>query len=331
MDRPARVALIERLDRDGTALQVLDVRAWPLTLGRALDNDLVVDDPHVAAQHARIELDEAGRPLLRLLDTVNGARLAGRALAAGDHLPLPAGGATLQLGQTTLRLRLPGEMLAPEKPLPRAATTLAPTLAGVLLLALVGAEHFVSLDPGAPLTAWMPVLAALLLGGGLWVGFWALLSKLFRRQFDFGGHLRVAVWGLLALQLADGLLRHGGAALGSPLLWRLTPAVLSLGAAALLGAHLLRVMPQRRRTAVALAAGALAGHALLTLPAIDRQTDRWSRPPYMSTLPLPALRLHAAQPLPALLDRLGPLAERAAARAERAREEDRRLGVEDVD
>ena len=54
------IALIELLDRDGRVRRTLDVHAWPLTLGRALDNSLVLDDPHVAPHHATLATDADG-------------------------------------------------------------------------------------------------------------------------------------------------------------------------------------------------------------------------------------------------------------------------------
>src|SRR4030095_2492866 len=53
-DAEERVALIEIVERDGRVRQQLDVRGWPLSIGRALDRDLVLDDPHVAAEHATL-------------------------------------------------------------------------------------------------------------------------------------------------------------------------------------------------------------------------------------------------------------------------------------
>ena len=38
-----RLALIECFERDGRAGRTVDVHAWPLTLGRALSNRMVLD------------------------------------------------------------------------------------------------------------------------------------------------------------------------------------------------------------------------------------------------------------------------------------------------
>ena len=94
---------------------------------------------------------------IRDRDTANGVAVDGRRHGAGSTCLLPEAGATLQLGQTRLRLRLPGETLAAEKPLPAAAAVATPWLLGLALLALALAELGLGLDPGADLPAWLPV------------------------------------------------------------------------------------------------------------------------------------------------------------------------------
>ena len=160
MDAP-RLALIELHERDGRIGRVVDVHRWPLSLGRALDNDVVIDDPHVAAHHARLVQGADGTLQLQPLETLNGVRVDGRR-ATGD-LALPAGGAELQIGATRLRLRLAGEVLAPELPLPPGGGIglLAPLLMGAVVLALLLAEHWISLDPGADYSAWLPTALGL--------------------------------------------------------------------------------------------------------------------------------------------------------------------------
>ena len=82
---PAR---IEVLERDGRVRQSQPVPAWPLAIGRAIDNDLVLDDPHVAPYHAVIEAGPGGAPRLRVLPGENGMR-CGRRLLAGGAEPVP--------------------------------------------------------------------------------------------------------------------------------------------------------------------------------------------------------------------------------------------------
>ena len=91
------------------AARVLDVWEWPVTLGRAMDNNVVLDDAFVAPHHARLTLGPAGRVQLQVLNTANGVRVDGRPHAAGATVDIPAAGAMLQLGANSLRLRLPDE------------------------------------------------------------------------------------------------------------------------------------------------------------------------------------------------------------------------------
>ena len=54
-ERPMRLAVVEILDRDGHTRQLVPVSHWPVTIGRAIECDVVLDDPHVAAQHATLD------------------------------------------------------------------------------------------------------------------------------------------------------------------------------------------------------------------------------------------------------------------------------------
>jgi hypothetical protein len=326
----SRLALIELVERDGRVSRVMDVHGWPISMGRAISNDFVIDDPHVAARHATLDLDEQGTLRLRVGDTVNGLQLNDVALGAGQSAAVPEGGAALQLGALRLRIRLPAEVLAPEKPLPlhRLASWAAVGAAAALLAVLSVGERWVGLDPGADLSAWMPLLLGLPATIACWAGVWALASKLFQHRFDFAGHLRIMIPWLLGVAVADALVEPLGAALGWPWLWRLSPLVEAFLAVMMLRAQLLHVLPHSRRAVTgAAAAAALAGLGL-SMTLTHRQTDRVSRPPYMSSLPLPGLVLSAPQPANGLVQDLASLAEQLAQRVEKAKAEEAADGSE---
>lgn len=317
-----RIALIEQLERDGRVLRCVDVRAWPLTIGRAMTNHLVIDDPHLAPQHAVLEQAEDGALRLRSLPSRNGLRLNGREVAGS--VPVPGSGALLQLGTTRLRLRLAGEMLAPERPLPGGGGTgvAAPVLMALAVMALVLTAHALSLDPGAPATAWLPVVIGLPLAVAGWCAVWALMSKLFQHRFDFTGHLRILLPWLLGLTLVDLLWPQVSASLAAPRLWHLSAPAQALITALLLRAHLVHVLPQRPRVVSAVVAGLFVGGMALSATLILRQTDALVPTPYMSTLPLPGLRLSGTVPIANLVQDLGPLAETLARRAKKSRDDD---------
>ncbi len=319
-----RLALIELLDRDGRARRVLDVMAWPVTLGRALDNTWVLDDGHVAAHHASLAADADGRLWLQVGDSRNGVGLGRQQLAAGQSAEVPADGALLQIGGQRLRLRLAGAPLTPEWPLAR------PLAGGAMLwvlalawLAVQAGQRWVQLDPGADLVQWLPWLLGLPGGLALWCGAWALMSKLFRHGFEFGSHAAIALVALLSFWLLDLLLPQAAAALDLPLLWLAwrqwgPPLMLAL----VLRAHLRQVLPQRGRMINVVVGSVLLAGLAVTATVNQRQTGQLFGAPYMHTLPLPQLRWGPVQPLQAVDDVLQRLGETVQQRARKAAAED---------
>ncbi len=340
MEHPEdRLALVTLLDRDGHALRSADVHAWPLTIGRALDQHLVLEDPSVAPRHATVAPDAEGRLLLTVGPSVNGAWVNGQHLAAGAQQVLPAKASTLQLGHTKLQLRLRGESLAPETPLPAHLTrngrsTAAGTpwnapqaggrlaLVAALVMAALVFKQGLSMDPGADFTAWLPALVGLPAALAAWCATWALLSKLFQNRFEFMAHLHIALPGLLFIELLDTVLPTVAASLGVPLLWRLTPVLRVLLMAWVVYRHLALLMPhQPQRAAAALVSATVVGGAI-NLAFIHRSTDRLSAPAYMTTLPMPLLNATRAVPSATLVQDLAPLAARLQKRVTKARNDD---------
>ncbi|MBC7955252.1 MAG: FHA domain-containing protein [Cytophagales bacterium] len=198
------LAVLEVLDRDGSVRHSVSVREWPLRVGRALDNDLVLDDAHTAAHHFSVAPDDQGVVQLIVGDSINGLQVEALRMLAGERLPVGDTPPLLTLGRTHLRLRLASHALAPEQAL--SATRV--------------------LRQGLPTLAWLAVAAALVMGFGTWlesdpdvfakalgsssiyavgvalgwVGLWTLLSKVFTRQGHFGWHVRVLLIAMLAWQ-----------------------------------------------------------------------------------------------------------------------------------
>lgn len=304
MDQPTeRVALIELLDRDGRVQRSIDVPAWPITLGRSLDNLVVLDDPHAAAEHARLERAEDGTVLLKIGSTINGARVGERRLTAGEHWALDGQQDSFELGATRLRLRLPGQPLPAEMPLPpETGQGLMTWLLLPLLALLVWWPMWLSLDPGSEWTVWLPLVLGTPAALALWAAIWALASKLFQHRFDFWGHAAIALRVLVPVQVLGLLLPVIGAAFNLPGLWQagqwLQPAALAV----LAWRHGRRVLPGHVRM-VGLSVTALCALGVaITLTMNHQRFERWQRAPYMSTLPLPAWRWHSAVPVSRFLD-----------------------------
>lgn len=324
MDRPTeRVALIEVLDRDGQVLRTVDVPAWPISLGRSLSNLVVLDDPHVAAHHAQLERAADGTVLLRVGDTLNGVQVGKQRLAAGSQAALQGGLNSFSLGHSRIRLRLAETPLEPEQVLTRADTPLS--LMASLMLALVlmaVAEHWVSTDPGGEWTQWLGVVLGLPLALAGWCLIWALASKLFRHGFDFRGHMATVLKVLVPVQVAELLLPQVAASLDWPVLWQSVHLMVPLTLAVLVWQHGQRVLPSRSRT-VSLTVGALTLAGVGVTAVMQHQrTESLKQAPYMSTLPLPALRWHASVPAEQLMTEARSLEEGLKARVAKAQTDD---------
>ncbi len=327
-------ALIEILDRDGQVRQSITVTHWPLRIGRALDNDVVLSDPHVAAHHLSIAETEAGLAL-SVGDTLNGVQLGSKQLRSSAVAALPADGHPVELGagRTRLRLRLPGHALAPElaiAPLTSLTRRAAPVaLAAALLLAGVLFSSYLGNDPDNFVRTAGSTLLSVFVGAVVWCGVWATLSKIFTHQTRFGWHVRVFVFAALALMAIDTL---------PPLLafafsWPWITDFDFVGEIAIVSAalyfHLLAVEPARHRLVKWAAVACAVVGIGLTLWFNVQRTDRLGDELYMNHLFPPMLRVAKPISAEALIDGLAPLKATLDKKAKQAGTDDGTRGEED--
>jgi hypothetical protein len=206
------VALIlEVVDaRSGEVRTRVRLDTLPLTLGRALDNDLVLDDPYVDARHARIVADDTGALVIQDLGSINGLVATGsterRPNIAVRH------GEELRAGRTILRFR------DSERPLPPAlryevgavradgaapwwSTTWARIASPVAAIAAFGLFFWLGTYERAGGADAMGFSVAFLLGAAVWAGIWAVASRVTVHRFHFPGHLAVVCAAALAVLL----------------------------------------------------------------------------------------------------------------------------------
>jgi pSer/pThr/pTyr-binding forkhead associated (FHA) protein len=191
----------------------------PLTVGRGLSNDLILDDPYVDARHARISLDESGAALIEDLGSVNGLILNDARLRGS--VPVKPG-AEIRVGRTKLRFRNPEEPVAPalvdETAIPRrpparvaaltptrlrrarafattsrwAATTWGRLLAGGAAVSAVAIYSWMgSAERSSKSEAFFAALAFAFMIA-IWAGIWAVASRVSVQRFHFVGHVAVA-------------------------------------------------------------------------------------------------------------------------------------------
>ena len=306
-------ALIEVLDRDGQVRQSIAVPHWPLRIGRAVDNDVVLSDPHVAAHHLVIDQTESSDLALRVGETVNGVLLGAKRLRSGEVAALRADGDAVELsvGRTRLRLRLPGHTLAselaiaPTTSLKRRAAPIV--LTALLLLAGVLFNSYLGNDPDNFARAAGSTVLSAVVGAALWCAVWATLSKIFTRQAHFSWHVRVFLFAALALMLLSVVPPLLAFSFSWP--WMTDFAFLGeIGVAATaLYFHLLAVEPARHRMLKwAALTCALVGIGL-TLWFNVQRSDRFGDELYMNHLFPPALRVAKPITTDAFINGLTPL------------------------
>ena len=290
------LALLEVLDRDGQARASVVVRRWPLRVGRALDNHMVLSDPFVAAHHFHVQASEEGLHLV-VDATGNGVQIGRRRLHAGEEhrWALDVEPLELTVGRTRLRLRSAAQALPAELPLAGLATRgrrWVPSLvAACVLFALLMFNTYLDTDPDGLGRASTALLLSVVSVTAVWCGLWSLLSKTFTRQARFGWHLRVFLFAGILLLLVDRV----PDLLAFALSWTWISSFSFIATYSVAGAtlyyHLLAVELSRPRL---LRWAAFAGAAVavgLTLWFNVQRNERFGEQLYMSHLFAPALRL----------------------------------------
>jgi hypothetical protein len=187
--------IVEQLDPRGRATHRLRLPGTPITVGRAYDNDLIIDDPYVDPHHLRLTPTEDGRIEFADLGSANGTwdqRLHWR-VVSGVVRP----GQELRIGRTVLRFASPDLPVRPTlvDPAGRAGVEqhlLNPRLAVLgMVLAVAGSGTDAYLTSSGEFTGIdfvTPGLAGLLVGAA-WAGAWAFANRLVAHRFRFFAHL----------------------------------------------------------------------------------------------------------------------------------------------
>ncbi|MEO8136281.1 MAG: FHA domain-containing protein [Betaproteobacteria bacterium] len=165
-----------------------------VSVGRSVQADIVLDDPHVAALHALIDVNDNGDVHVSDLDSVNGIIIASKSHHGVRQLAVPDG--LLQIGRTRLRVRTAQETLVPERP-DHAPTILLGShpgrvagLAALAFFAYVGYTAWL----GAPRDVLSQVVTTVTfaaVGAAVWITGWALLSRMLSGEWRWLRHAAV--------------------------------------------------------------------------------------------------------------------------------------------
>lgn len=191
---------VEQLTPDGEVLHRTKVTHLPISIGRAYDNDIILDDPHTAAHHAQIELNQLDELIIADVGSYNGITHAN----TRENFFIVDGDKIYRLGHTRLRIRTADYQVTTEVTdlTNHRWEGLLPALAGLGLLLITGlvSTWLADLNQGT-LSKYLLELVSVFGFAIGWSGIWALFSRLFTGHARFGRHLFIASAGLAFLEL----------------------------------------------------------------------------------------------------------------------------------
>ncbi|CDG83937.1 FHA domain-containing protein [Janthinobacterium agaricidamnosum] len=283
---------IETLARNGDVLNRQQVASLPIRLGRAYDNDVILDDLHTAPQHALIEDDGAGGLVLRDLGSLNGSIHHGKreaSIALSGHT-------VVRLGHTSLRVRgadhaVPAELTDTAIHSWEGRTPALLGLAMVALAALVS-NWIGDVDSFDPIN-YLLVIAGGLGGALVWGGVWAVANRLFGSLARFGRHLFILGCGLVAMEVWIGLSSAIAYAYSQEWLTRFGSHVVVAIICCMIFFHLCTIKARHARRFAAASAILLILISGLNLMSGLQRSGRLGNELYMSVLLPPAFRLSA--------------------------------------
>lgn len=187
---------VEIVARNGDVQHRYPVDKLPIGIGRAYDNQIILDDPHTAAHHAVIEETENGELMIRDLNSRNGIAHQRQRV---QTLRLD-GNTTVRLGHTNLRVRRSDFPVAEEvtDSTNHRWEGWPPTLIGFLLISIQAAfAHWLGEVGKVEVLEYLDAIATMVISVVFWSGGWALVNHLFRGQLRFGRHLFIAACGMI--------------------------------------------------------------------------------------------------------------------------------------
>ncbi len=195
---------VEILNPDDSVLSRQSFHHLPIRIGRAYDNEVILDDPHTGAHHALIEQNQLDELVLRDLGSLNGISLDNQR----ENDFVVNGDAKYRLGHTRLRIRSRHFEVAPEL---EDVTNhqwegWKPALAGLLLAGATSLTNTWLNDLNqSDFSRYLLALVYMLIAALGWAGIWALAGRLFTGHSRFGRQLFITGLAFLGFELWENL------------------------------------------------------------------------------------------------------------------------------
>jgi hypothetical protein len=198
----APLGYIEVLDHKGNVVERTRIDSFPIHVGRAYSNEVVVDDPYVCPAHVTIELDDRGSLIARDLNSVNGLWLG-----SGGKKPLPKlelnSGSQFRIGHTMLRYRSFDHPLAPtlrdrENSASFFGSPYIAAFAGVVVFSLLCLEGFLASVERVTIAGIVSEPLVTFATLFVWAGLWTLAGRVILSRFYFFEHVTIASLAIVA-------------------------------------------------------------------------------------------------------------------------------------
>lgn len=299
------------------------------TIGRGAAADVVVDDPHMAAVHARVTVNAAGDVTVTDLGSINGIEVGGRRVHGVIDTPVTDG--IVRIGRTRLRVRtaqetIPAEMSdrndSPSETRSRDFHWLAIGFA-VTIASLMFSVWTVTVQSRELATAMVMALLGVIGIGGVWIVLWALVSRVAFGESRWLRHAAIFFGVLAAIEVITMFLDVASGASGIYLPTYATMLIVGIAAAVALAMHLVNASTMRPQFAVAIG---------VLIPAIALGVTQWTIThsqnrsanyiPDRNEMVPPALLLRGGEPLDVFVADLGGLKAQADAKRAFVEKED---------
>lgn len=289
------LGVVEIIDRGGAVQSRVRVDHLPFKLGRALDNDLIIDDIYVCPHHAEIR-DEDGLALVDLR-SVNGSFL-GLGRQREERVAFRES-VDFRLGHSLLRFRAATEQLQETAADPLATSRLfaldrlqwampALLLSVVVLLIERVLVTTQTVQLGALASGVLPAILMVL----MWALAWSMANRMVSHRFHYLGHLSIVCLGVLAASALEPMAGYIGFAFAADVSISTIGRLAGAGLLAIIIYGHLRLISRGsgRRLLVPAGGVALAFLAMSILPGAG-DSGFSSEPKFVGTLKMPAAAL----------------------------------------
>lgn len=199
--------VVEILSKDGKVIQHFHVEKPNITIGRAYDNDVRIDDPYICPHHASFEEQPDSSLLVATdLNSLNGVKVDGDS----GHAKQLGYDDIVTLGRSRIRIFKPCQQVAPTLVLSKLEEnmewlSLRRVCIAILAVftALIATKYFANNIGEFNLSVFVKVLMAAALTAAIWPLFFALLSKLAKKEPRIISQLSMVWLFMISTELLD--------------------------------------------------------------------------------------------------------------------------------